>query len=156
MSAFLLLVASGTTADAATLCVKRTLRTSGCFGPIFVELYREGKPVRSLEIIPTSNGSDSETKVTGLPPGQYEMHCHAVGQGKVIKRFYLNDEDETQVVAQVGSDNMETPAIVGGATSLEEIWQLLQKLQKDNADLQAKVDRLEAEIDQLKGTVPRR
>jgi len=156
LTALYLLVAAGNMASAATLIV-----TNKNHNPILVELYREGKPIRSLELARTALATPASAKLEGLPPGQYEMHCSSSGfgdYGKVIKRFYLSDEGETQVYADLNFSLPidKKPRIVGNGPSLQEIWQLVQELQQDKSDLQARVERLEAEINQLKGKVPER
>ena len=165
LSALLLLSAIGNTASAATLIINR--RDAGLppslRGPILVNLYHKGKPIRSLELAQKTVKVRSQVfeyenkpvpvsaKLTGLPPGQYEVHFHAVGYGEIVKNVYCSDENETEVFAEIGKEGDKNTILVGGPP-LQEIRQLLQELKADNSDLRAKVERLEAEIKQLKAT----
>jgi hypothetical protein len=165
LSAFLLLAAIGNPASAATLIITRT-GTDRAQGPVLANLFFDGKLIRSLELpnrVRRGSGKDwwvtepvaVSEKLTGLPPGQYEVHFQAVGYVRVIKNVYVSDEHETEVYAEIGEKGPPTQIRVGGR-SLQEVWQLVQKLQEDNSDLQARVERLEADIGQLKGAASKR
>jgi hypothetical protein len=165
LSAFLLLAAIGSPASAATLIITRT-GTDRAQGPVLANLFFDGKLIRSLELpkrVRRGSGKDwwvtepvaVSEKLTGLPPGQYEVHFQAAGYGKIVKNLYVSDENENEVYTEIGEKGPPTPLHVGGP-SLQQVWQLLQKLQEDNSDLQARIKRLEADVNQLKGTASKR
>jgi len=115
---------------------------------VLVELYQEGKIIRSREL--KSGGEIVPQKVTwgNLAPGRYEVHFQAPGYEKFIKRLLISKEDADIPVAVEVS---KKAVVVGGdGPSLQEMADELGRLKKENADLQARVESLQIEVNQLK------
>jgi hypothetical protein len=112
---------------------------------ITVSLFSDGKQIRSGEL-------DSQQGVTvhwrKLPVGDYEVHFEAKGFKKAIKRIKLAEEMVNPTVRAELDEKSEL--VLGGGPSMQELQKQIEKLQQANADLRARVEKLQKEIEQLK------
>jgi hypothetical protein len=111
---------------------------------VMVTLYQEGKIIRSREL---KYFFDDKVTWDKLPEGTYEAHFEAPGYEKLVKRVFLAEGDDgVKVYVQLDKQ----PVVLGAGTSVQEILKQLEQLKKANAELQAKVEALQAEVNQLK------
>jgi hypothetical protein len=106
---------------------------------VTVELYRDGKLLRSSELADYSSSNDKVT-FENLAAGRYEVHFEGAGYKKFIKRVALAADDKTAKV-HVELDKA-AERVVGGGPSLAELEKRIAELEKANAELKAEVERL--------------
>jgi hypothetical protein len=113
--------------------------------PILVSLCQDGKIIRSREL---KYFFDDTVTWEKLRPGPYEVHFEANGYEKCVKRIQLTEDDAAafKVYAQID----KKAVIVGGGVSVQEVLDRLTQLKKENAELRARVEALEAEVKRLK------
>jgi hypothetical protein len=111
---------------------------------VMVELYQDGKLIRTKELDNLGKRGPIEVTWTKLPVGRYEVHFSADGRGTLIKRVILTEEDATtpnRIQVDVSPDKKDV--LVGSGASL-------QAMQDEVKQLKLKIDQLEQEIEKLK------
>ena len=105
---------------------------------VMVELYNDGKLVRTREIAVPFNNSTLVT-IPKLKPGNYEVHFLASGYKPLVKRVLLAEDDTEQTIS---TELNSAGGVLGGGPSLHELAEQIEKLKKENAEIRAEIDRL--------------
>jgi hypothetical protein len=106
---------------------------------VMVELYTDGKLVRTREVMALNAGVFTISK---LKPGNYEIHFLASGYKPFIKRVLLSEEDTEQTVSV--ELNSMGGGVLGGGPSLQELQDQIEKLKKENAEIRAEIEKLKS------------
>ena len=114
--------------------------------PVSFTLFKDGEIVRSSELSTRQTaefkafGNPYRTSWKDLPIGIYELHCEAVGQGKLVRRVAVSADTP----ASVGIRTLPAKEEVQGVgPTLFEMQRKITLLEKQNAALQERLAALE-------------
>ena len=118
--------------------------------PILFTLFKDGVVVRSAELSSSSYVDYAGRKLAGageftaawkeLPVGPYELHCEAVGYGKLIKRIAVSSDTPAQIAVRTMPEKDE---MQGAGPTLFEMQRKITLLENENAALKERVAALE-------------
>jgi hypothetical protein len=107
---------------------------------VMVELYCDGKLVRTRELTPPFINANV-VSIPKLKPGNYEVHFLANGYKPFIKRVLLAEDDTEQTVSV---ELNSAGGVLGGGPSLQELAEQIEKLKKENAEIRAEIEKLKS------------
>lgn len=109
--------------------------------PILFSLFKNGELVRSTELNTTGMGTNPvEATWSDLPVGGYELQCEALGFGKLIRKIAVAPNEKSSFTPKTLPAKDE---VQGAGPTLFEIQRKIALLEKQNADLQARLAALE-------------
>ena len=111
------------------------------FFPVLFTLFKDGVVVRSSEL-GTYNlgGGDAVAVWKNLSAGPYEMHCEAVGSGKLVRKVAVGAEERATFDLKTLPEKDETQ---GAGPTLFEMQRKITLLENENAALKERVAALE-------------
>ncbi len=108
--------------------------------PVLFTLFKSGEVVRSSELSVNGFGGTPNASWQNLPVGAYELHCEAIGFGKLVRKIAVGPGERADFTLNILPEKDE---VQGAGPTLFEMQRKITLLEKQNAELKERLAALE-------------